>query len=70
MKKILYPSLTALNKGRNGYANSQGIDLMQCQNGNLLLTPITSKGYFQSCEIEIHKDSIPELIEQLQKLIQ
>lgn len=70
MKKILYPSLTALNKGRNGYAHSSGIDLMKLSNDNILLTPITSKGNLQSCEIEIHKDCIPELIQQLQKLIQ
>jgi hypothetical protein len=67
---INYNEITTLNMGRNGHSKSKGIDLMQCQNGNILLTPITSKGNLQNCEIEIHKDSIPELINQLQKLLQ
>lgn len=56
--------------GRNGYFKASGIDLLPLDyDKKIIITPLTSKGRLASCDITIPKEDIPELINQLKKLI-
>lgn len=56
--------------GRNGYFKASGIELSGYDPmGNILLTPITSKGTAARCDVTIPVEDIPNLIKQLKKFI-
>lgn len=56
--------------GRNGYFKASGVELSGYDpKGNVLLTPLTSKGNAARCDVTIPVEDIPNLIKQLQKFI-
>jgi predicted Rdx family selenoprotein len=56
--------------GRNGYFKASGLLVTGYdQHGNVMLTPITSKGKEARCDIEVPVQDIPQLIKQLQKFL-
>ena len=58
--------------GRNGTYKAKGLDVSMFGNSDYAhvdLIPITSKGMLASCTIEIPKNKIQELINELQKLL-
>ncbi len=60
--------------GRNGVFKVKGLDIDSDYNYSgdypkVTLYPITSRGTIASCYIEIPKNKIQELIDELQKLI-
>ncbi|HNU14064.1 MAG TPA: hypothetical protein PKI55_06345 [Chitinophagaceae bacterium] len=56
--------------GRNGYFKASGLELSGYDpNGNVMLTPLTSKGLAGRCDITIPVEDIPSLIKQLKKFL-
>lgn len=56
--------------GRNGYFKASGVEISGYnQEGNILLTPLTSKGNAGRCDISVPVQDIPELIKQLKKFL-
>ena len=56
--------------GRNGYFKASGVELSGYdRKGNVLLTPLTSKGNAARCDVTIPVEDIPNLIKQLQKFV-
>ena len=61
---------TAVNfMGRNGYFKAQGmglinLDFKQC----LDIAPITSRGGYGNCSVQIPYENLPDLIEALQEI--
>lgn len=68
-KVILFSKLLNF-EGRNGYFKCLGIGIDSFQDDRIAIYPITSKNLPGRCEIQVEKDKIPELIKQLQKVIQ
>lgn len=64
--QVLYKELVHFT-GRNGYYKASGLDIIY--NGDVMvLTPLTSRGQFANCRIEIPKESVCQVIEALQTL--
>lgn len=56
--------------GRNGYFKASGLELSGYDiKGNVMLTPLTSKGNAARCDVTIPVEDVPELIKQLKKFV-
>ncbi len=57
-------SKNTYSKGRNGIVNTSGLEVIKCAgSGNVMLSPITSKGKASgACFIEIPKSSIGDIV--------
>lgn len=51
--------------GRNGYMKMKGIELLEVDENNILLTAVTSKGKAGRCDMKIPKEHLFELITSL-----
>lgn len=66
IRKILWKGETTNFTGRNGFMKCSGVEVLPASEGEIILSPLTSKGAVGRCDIWLELESVPELITALQ----